>query len=187
MRVRSSCFKHPLELVGSIDATFKAQPDEPTHISLPGSVVILQEDTNGNDKPHNVGGLANVVDFIVRIQKRCLRSTSFAELNGLVDDIEQLLLLQIILHQIHCGTHQTPEDIIDLAECGGLYPQLDVAIDARAIFYVVAATDACDFSGMQLKNAFDIGPGSLRPRHNKADALGRHEGYTDIHSQESFF
>ena len=35
--------------------------------------------------------------------------------------------------------------MIDLLEHGGVYPQLDVAVDVRAVFDVVAATDVCDF------------------------------------------
>ena len=34
--------------------------------------------------------------------------------------------------------------MIDLLEHGGLHPQLDVAVDARAVFDAVAASDACD-------------------------------------------
>ena len=80
-----------------------------------------------------------------------MRSTFSAELNGLVDSVEQLLLLQITLHQIYCGTHQSPEEMIDLLEHGGLYPSLDVAVDAKAVFDAVAATDACDPQECSLK------------------------------------
>ena len=80
-----------------------------------------------------------------------MRSTFSAELSGLVDSIEQLLLLRLTLHQIHCGTHPSPEEMIDLREHGGLHPQLDVAVDARAIFDAVAATGACDPQGCSLK------------------------------------
>ena len=41
--------------------------------------------------------------------------------------------------------------MIDLLEHGGLYPQLDIAVDARAIGDAVAATDACDFQECSLK------------------------------------
>ena len=34
--------------------------------------------------------------------------------------------------------------MIDLLEHGGLYPSLDVAVDAKAVFDAVAATGACD-------------------------------------------
>ena len=75
-----------------------------------------------------------------------------AELNGLVYGVEPLLLLQITLHQIYCGTPQSPEVMTDLLEDGGLHPKLDIAVDARAVFDAVAATDACESQGSNLKN-----------------------------------
>ena len=59
--------------------------------------------------------------------------------------------MQIILHHIYCGAHQTPEELIDLLEHGGLYLQLGVALDGRAVFDAVAATDACDPQECSLK------------------------------------
>ena len=41
--------------------------------------------------------------------------------------------------------------MIDLLEHGGLYPSLDVAVDAKAVFDAVAATDACDPQECSLK------------------------------------
>ena len=55
-----------------------------------------------------------LLDLIVRRQRRVVRSASGAELNGLVDSAEQLLSLQVASHQVYCGTHQSPEEIIDL-------------------------------------------------------------------------
>ena len=118
--LKSVRLRHPLKLVGFIDAAFKAQPDEPTGLALRGLAATLQEDAKDNDQPHSAGGLANFVDFTVRRQRRVLRSTFSAELNGLVDSVEQLLLLQLTLHHIYCGTHQSPEEMIDLFEHGGL-------------------------------------------------------------------
>lgn len=89
------CFKHPFKFVGFIDAAFMAQPDEPTGLALGVVATTMQEDSPKNEQPHNVGGLADLVEFIVRRQRRVVRSTFGAELNGLVDSVEQLLLLQI--------------------------------------------------------------------------------------------
>ena len=55
------------------------------------------------------------------------------------------------MHLIYCGALQTPEEIIDLLEHGGLYPRLDLAVDAHAVYDIVAATDACDPLGCSLK------------------------------------
>ena len=92
-----------------------------------------------------------MVDFTVRRQRRVVRSTFSAELNGLVDSVEQMMLLQVTLHQIYCGTTQTPEDMVDMLENGGLYPPLDICVDARAVFDAVAATDTCEPAESSLK------------------------------------
>ena len=115
---KSVCSRHPLKLVGFTDIAFKAQPYEPTNLALRGLSITLQENAPTNDQPHSIGGLANLVDFTIRRQKRVVRSTSSTELNGLIDNAKQLILLQIILHQIYCGTHQSPEEMIDLLEYG---------------------------------------------------------------------
>ena len=94
--LKSVRLKHPLKLVGFMDVAFKAQPGEPIGLALRGLVATLQEDSFGNDQPHSVGGLVNLVDFIVRRQRRVMRSTFSAELNGLVYSVEQLLLLHFV-------------------------------------------------------------------------------------------
>ena len=87
-------------------------------------------------------GKANLVDFILRRQRRAARSTFSAELNWLVDSIEQMSLVQIALHQVYCGIRQPPEDMIDLLENGGLHPKFDIAVDARALYDAVVAIHA---------------------------------------------
>ena len=77
------------------------------------------------------------------MQRRMVRLISSAEVNGLVDSVEQLFLLQIMLQQIYCGTHPSPEEMIDLYEHWGFCPPpLGIAVDARAVCDVVAATGA---------------------------------------------
>lgn len=41
--------------------------------------------------------------------------------------------------------------MIDQLEHGGLYPRLDLAVDARAVYDAVAAADACDPQECSLK------------------------------------
>ena len=89
-------------LVGFIDAAFKAQPDEPTGFALRVLAPALQEDNQDNDQPMSLSGKANLADSSVRRQRRVVRSTLSTELNGLVDSIEQLFLLQITLRHIYC-------------------------------------------------------------------------------------
>ena len=97
-----------------------------------------------------------MVDFTIKRRRRAVPSTFGAELNGLVDDVEQLFLLQIILHQIYSGTHQSPEEMIDLLEHGGLHLHSDIALDARAVCDALAAADECDPQECSLI-ALDIG------------------------------
>lgn len=92
-----------------------------------------------------------MLDFTVRRQRRVVRSTFSAELNGPVDSIEQVLLLQCTLHRIYCGTTRTPEHMIDLLEGGTLYPPIDFCVDAKAVFDAIRASDACEFAGSSLK------------------------------------
>lgn len=95
--LKSVNLKHQLKLVGFTDVAFKAQPDEPIGLALRGLAATLQEDSLGNGHPH----FADLVDFIVRRQRHVVHFFFSAEVNGLVDSIEQLLLLQITLHQIY--------------------------------------------------------------------------------------
>ena len=62
-----------------------------------------------------------------------------AELNALIDAIESLLLIQLILHQIHCGTHETPDQLLSKLENGGLYPLIDLLVDAQSVSDAIGA------------------------------------------------
>lgn len=80
-----------------IDVAFKVQPEESTGLALRGLAAVLSED-RGGDVLSGDEDLANLVDFTVRRQRRVVRSTSSAELDGLVDRVEQVLPLQCALH-----------------------------------------------------------------------------------------
>ena len=114
--LKSITLKHPLKLVAFTNAAFKAQPEDATGLALRGLAATLCEDQGAGEQPHSDNLKANLVDFNVRRQRRVVRSTFSAELNGFVDSIEQMLLLQCTLHQICCGTAQSPERMIDLLE-----------------------------------------------------------------------
>ena len=85
---------HPLKLVAFTDAVFKAQPEEATGLVFRGSVAVLCEDRRNVCKFHSSHGKVDFIDFTMRRQRRVVRSMFSAELNGLVDSIEQVLLLQ---------------------------------------------------------------------------------------------
>ena len=119
--LKSVKFSHPFKLVGFSDVAFKAQPDEPTGFALRGLAATLQEDADANVLPMSANGKVNPIDDTARRQRRVVMCTFGAESNGLVESVEQMLLLQVALHQIYCGTQQSPEDMIDLLENGGGY------------------------------------------------------------------
>ena len=99
----------------------------------------------------SVCGKADLAEFTARPQRRVVISTFGAERNGLVDSIEQMLLLQTMLHQTYCGTSRIPEDIVDPLDNGGLYPKSDVAVDRRAAYDAIVAIDVCEPHGSRSK------------------------------------
>ena len=120
---------------------------------LRGLVAILVEDNHGKggSKPQGDIGLVDLVDFPLRRQRRVIRSTFSAGLNGLVDRIEQMLVFQSTLPQIYLGIAQSLRRMIDLLEKGKMYPPLDLCIYARAVYDAIAASDACEPAGCSLK------------------------------------
>ena len=127
----------PIRILGFSDSAFKAQEEESTGLALRSLVVCLVPESS--KLAHN--GKCHLLDFVVRRLKRVVRSTFSAELNALIDGIETMLLTQLILHQIYCGCQETPEQLIHRLEHGGLYPPIDVCLDANAVFDAIAAKD----------------------------------------------
>ena len=83
--LRTVQIPHPLRFVGFTDAAFKALVDEPTGLALRGlAAIVMEDDLPG--KPQAVSGRANLLDFTVRRQRRVVRSTFSAELNGLIEE-----------------------------------------------------------------------------------------------------
>ena len=128
----------PLRLLCFSDAAFKAQEDESSGLALRGLVVLVI----GESDSATYSGNCHLVDFVVRRQKRVVRSTFSAELNALSDGIETALLIQLILHQVHCGTEATPEQLVHQMDHGQLYPPIDIFVDAKAVFDALVAKDA---------------------------------------------
>ena len=85
--LRAVRLSHPMRLVGFTDAAFKALVDEPSGLALRGLAAVQMSDT-GLSKPHSSNGRGNLLDYAVRRQRRVVRSTFSAELNGLVDSVE---------------------------------------------------------------------------------------------------
>ncbi|CAK0808244.1 unnamed protein product, partial [Prorocentrum cordatum] len=138
-----------LRLVGVTDAAFKAIPDESSGLALRGCVIILNTDCDST--PASPGGACNILEFQCRRQRRVVRSTFSGELNGLVDTLEILLVIQICFHQIYHGCAATAKSLADDLDNGRLQPPVDAAVDARSVFDCLAATDVGELVEGSLK------------------------------------
>ena len=138
----------PVRLIGFTDSAFKAQEGESSGLAIRGLAVLLASDKlgDGHEKVAFQPGRAETVhllDWIVRRLRRVVRSTFAAELNALIDSIETLILLQLTLHQIYCGTDESVEELLARLEAGQLYPPVDVVVDAKSVSDAISASDVC--------------------------------------------
>ena len=106
----------PVRLVACSDAAFKAQVGESSALACRGLAVVLC--TDQATEPTSPNDSVNLVEFLVRRQKRVVRSTFGGELNALLDAAENVLLMQLALHEIFHGTDETQEVLMDRLECG---------------------------------------------------------------------
>ena len=131
------------------DAAFKAIPDESSGLALRGCVILLC--TSGPEELINPSGTCHMLEYVCRRQRRVVRSTYSAELNGLVDSVEVTRLVRILFHQILHGTDQESFDMARAQDEGKLRPHIKAATDAKAVFDSVAAPDICDPAESSLK------------------------------------
>ena len=96
-------------------------------------------------------GRGQLLEWICRRQRRVVRSTFSAELNGVIDSVEAALLVQMALHQIYRGTAATAKELAGQLETGQLYPPVDAVTDARSVFDAVQASDPTDPQECSLK------------------------------------
>ena len=61
------------------------------------------------------------------------------------------MLLQVLLHQVFCGTDETAAEVCLRIEAGALYPPLDVAVDAMSVYEAIVAADCCEPAEASLK------------------------------------
>ena len=88
-------------------AAFNAAVEDSSGLALRGLATVLFED-NCADRPQSKNGKVNLVDFIVRKQRRVVRRIFSAELNGFVGSIEVLFALHVVSHHLYCGTAGSP-------------------------------------------------------------------------------
>ena len=131
------------------DAAFKAQPEESSGLALRGCTVLLAE--AAPEQLMATGGRCHLLEYVCRRQRRVVRSTYSAELNGLIDSIEIAILVQFLLHQVWYGCDQGSDALAKSQEDGGLRPLIKAATDAKAVFDSVAAPDICDPAECSLK------------------------------------
>ena len=133
--------RHPVKIVGFSDAAFRAQPEESSGLALRGLATLLME--SDQPGPSSKNGVVNLVDFLVRRIRRVVRSTFSAELNALIDSLENLLLLQLALHEVFCGVSDDVGDLVRRLENGQLYPPIEICTDALSVWEAIAAEDCC--------------------------------------------
>ena len=80
-----------------------------------------------------------------------VRSTFSAELNGGVDTLEGLMLIQIAMHQLTSGEWLSATDMAQLLDQGGLEPSASLGLDALSVFDALSAQDVCDPAECSLK------------------------------------
>ena len=75
------------------------------------------------------------------------------ELNGLIDSVELLLVIQMCLHQVWMpgGSSEKAIDIARQLELGTRTPKAEAVVDARSVFDCLAATDAGELVEGSLK------------------------------------
>ena len=65
--------------------------------------------------------------------------------------LENLIILQISLHQLYCGVDESPTELALRLEELALDPPLEVAIDARGVYDAIEASDCADPGECSLK------------------------------------
>ena len=89
------------------DSAFKAIPEEGSGLAIRGSCIVLQDSEDLNcDGCH-------LIEYLSKRQKRVTRSTFSAELNGLLDNLEQTILIQIAVHEVTHGRERNIDQLKD--------------------------------------------------------------------------
>jgi len=143
----------PVRLIGFTDSAFKAQENEGSGLALRGLAIVMTADITTGQPATSAGTSFQVhlLEWLVRRLRRVVRSTFAAELNALIDSIETLILLQLVFHQVYCGTRETVDQLLTKLEHGGLYPPIDLMVDAKSVSDAIAASEICTPQEASLK------------------------------------
>ena len=121
------------------------QPSRPSQRNHPGSLSEAVQSSllrRSDESPAGPDGKCHLLEFVSERQRRVIRSTYSGELNGLIDAIELLLLIQMACHQCSTPGDTTALDMAHMLEDGSLEPPAEAVTDARSVFDSIAATDA---------------------------------------------
>ena len=168
--------KGPLRLVAISDAAFKAVPDEASGLALRGAIVLLCSDSDTS--PASPDKSCILLEAVCKRQRRVVRSTFSGELNGLIDTVELVMVIQMCLYQVWYGTEETATQLALKLDHGMLTPPCEAVIDARSVFDCLAATDA----GELVEGSLKLHVLSLRERESRISSptsslVVRYAGY----------
>ena len=122
--------------------------------------MLMEADSEG---PSSKSGRVHLLEYLTRRIRRVVRSTFSAELNALIDSVENVFLLQLALHELFCGVSEDVDDLVRRLEHGQLYPPAEMAMDAMSCFEALMAEDCCTPAESSLK----LHLLSLRDRHQR--------------------
>ncbi len=107
--------------------------------------------TDSAETPVSPDGRAHLLDWACTKQKRVMRSTFSAELNGIVDSGDRVTLIQLALYELwYCG-EESAWTLVQRLEGGTLRPGVDCVCDAKSVFDAINASDVNDPQESPLK------------------------------------
>ena len=124
----------PLRVVVISDAAFRRE--DSSGLAIRGATIGVSEDS-GSDNP---GGNMAVIEWYARRQRRVVRSTFGAEINGLIDAIETGRLIAFTLAElVHPGISLS--DLRQMDDAGKLTIPIHACTDCKSVFTALQSQD----------------------------------------------
>eukprot|EP00971_Amphidinium_carterae_P227040 4503531-Amphidinium_carterae.2 len=139
--------KGAVRLVLFSDAAFRTQPEDSSGLAVKGSALVLIPETVNPQE--GLQTQCHLLDFLSTQQRRVVRSTFSAELNGLLDATERGYGIQMTLSELLMkrekvegrGQSTQAKTLQALWESGSLKPELWACIDAKSVYDALMAPD----------------------------------------------
>eukprot|EP00971_Amphidinium_carterae_P247695 4918426-Amphidinium_carterae.2 len=139
--------KGPVRLVMFSDAAFRTQPEDSSGLAIKGSALVLVP--TSVDPRQGFHTPCHLLDFMSTRQRRVVRSTFSAELNGLLDATERGYGIQMTLSELLMKKEDArartaapqARTLQALWESGSLFPHLWACVDAKSVFDALEAPD----------------------------------------------